>query len=59
MDPKLKIEYNYQKQLTTMKINFTKIIKNSTIILPNKLKIIKQNKNNNQISAQDLADRWG
>lgn len=42
-----------------MKINFTKIIKNSTIILPNKIKIIKHIKNNNQISAQDLADRWG
>ncbi len=42
-----------------MKINFTKIVRNSTIILPNKLKIIKQNKTSNKISAQDLADRWG
>ena len=39
-----------------MKINFTKIVKNSTIILPSKVKNIK---NNNQISVQDLADRWG
>jgi len=59
VDLKLKTKYNFKKHLEAMKINFTKIIKNSTIILPNKLKIIKQNKNNNQISAQDLADRWG
>jgi|TARA_B110000305_G_C19052977_1_gene453536 hypothetical protein len=39
-----------------MKINFTNIIKNSIVVLPNKVKNIK---NNNQISAQDLADRWG